>query len=120
MTEESTKSLVFVVKAGELYNIGTTTNLKRRLKQLAETSPVQVYLVGYCVGDRKRKGALHREFAEWCSHGEWFALPPDQVTTLQRRLEGEPRLIQLPKAGKRAMLPPKKNRTKNWRSRPRH
>ena len=89
---------------GAMYKIGFSRNPKRRRADLSRQCGYPLVIVGTCAGTAAKENALHKEFAAWRTHGEWFRLLDEQVAVLKRRLEGEFRVIQLPTAGKKQML----------------
>jgi hypothetical protein len=90
-------AVVYAVEVNRRIKIGTTTDLGRRLKAIAAMSPYPLELIGTRPGDHRLERAWHREFAEWCIHGEWFDLPAAQREILSERLAGMPRTIRLQK-----------------------
>ncbi len=73
---------VYVMQAGEggPVKIGTTTNIKRRLALIQNAQAVKVTLVRLMEGGPDEERALHRRFAEFRLHGEWFS-PEDEILT---------------------------------------
>jgi hypothetical protein len=57
--------------------IGTSVNAKNRLNGLRTGSPVPLRLLATTPGGRRRERELHKQFASYRTHGEWFAAGPD-------------------------------------------
>ena len=66
-----------------LVKIGRSHNIIRRFKALSHSSPDLLTLVGAISGDYER--SLHRRFAKYRSHGEWFQ--PEVLTAIKNQLE---------------------------------
>lgn len=60
-----------------LVKIGYASNPVDRMKSIQGMSPVKVSLVGFMEGDMQDERDLHRRFAEYRSHGEWFRFEGD-------------------------------------------
>lgn len=53
--------------------IGTTSlPVERRLAQLQSASPLMLEVAAACAGHAGHEALLHREFARFRLHGEWF------------------------------------------------
>lgn len=64
--------------------IGVTNSLERRIRQIQTMSPVPLQLLWSCVGSIALEAALHREFADLRTHGEWFDFgDSDPVATIR-------------------------------------
>lgn len=63
--------------------IGVTTNLSERLRDLSNSSPVRLRLLGVVRGDRRFESILHAKFARHRLHGEWFSSAPDILTYIR-------------------------------------
>ena len=58
-----------------LIKIGTTNgNAEYRLNQIKTMSPVPLRVIGSIPGDREVEKELHKRFARYRHHGEWFVL----------------------------------------------
>ncbi|MFJ5804016.1 GIY-YIG nuclease family protein [Streptomyces decoyicus] len=68
--------------------IGVTTDLRRRLREIQNLSPVRLEVLWSCPGGLALEKALHAHFAEARSHGEWFVFESDPVTTVRQAIEG--------------------------------
>lgn len=72
---------VYLISGGGLVKIGISSNPLNRFSKLVNSSPVPLHL-DYTkeVPDTfKVEQGLHKRYAEYNSHGEWFKLSKDQV-----------------------------------------
>jgi hypothetical protein len=60
-----------------LVKIGHSFHPGHRLRGLQTLSPVPLTLLGSIPGGQKAETQLHRRFADYRSHGEWFRLEGD-------------------------------------------
>lgn len=71
--------IVYLIRAGEtnLYKIGRTTDINRRLKQLQGMGAhtLQVIQLFSCHDAVAVESALHKKFRAYRVQGEWFELP---------------------------------------------
>lgn len=69
-----------------LVKIGTTTNMKSRLKALRDCCPDKLRILGSfkSTDDRLVERILHRKFESARSHGEWFRQTPDLMAFIER------------------------------------
>jgi len=76
---------VYIVKSGDTYKIGYTSNLKNRLSAIATgcPEPVEVRDVIHGAG-LKEERALHRKFEAKRVSGEWFALDEEDLAFIKR------------------------------------
>ena len=85
------RSVVYVIRSDKsgapLLKIGTTTDLHRRLRELARRTQGPVTLLATWPGDDTLERALHRACAADLVAGEWFR-PSDQVLALVARMRG--------------------------------
>ncbi|WP_084729678.1 GIY-YIG nuclease family protein [Streptacidiphilus neutrinimicus] len=81
---------VYLISASgsPLVKIGVTKDPEARLKNLAIGSPVPLRLLWTSPGDRALEAALHRQFFDRQSHGEWFDLGDDPVREVQAQIAG--------------------------------
>lgn len=77
--------VVYAIRCTETgrVKLGWSRDLDRRLAHLRRMSPTPLELVATLDGDRHHELALHRHFAEYRRHGEWFDLPVSQVERLR-------------------------------------
>ena len=65
--------IVYFLKAGKEVKIGTTTNLNNRAREIQNSVfPVRVELLGVVDGGRSIEKAIHQEFRQANTWGEWF------------------------------------------------
>jgi hypothetical protein len=67
--------------------IGVTGDIRRRLREIQNMSPVELEVLWSCPGGPALEQALHAHFAEIRSHGEWFVFEADPVSTIRRAVE---------------------------------
>lgn len=77
------------------WKIGRTTDPVTRLKDLQTPSPVPLAYIKIVEAHPTLEGSLHRQFAKYRVHGEWFNLPHEMTEVLLARLDGAPWIIQL-------------------------
>jgi hypothetical protein len=70
--------------------IGRTTNLAKRVADIQRMSPVPLSVLWTTPGGHELETRLHRHFAVFRSHGEWFAFRVDAVKLIQWAVEDEP------------------------------
>lgn len=87
MTRSASTAIYLVRAENGLTKIGIAVSPRRRLVSLRVDSPIPLELVHMAVvGDAERVEAeLHAEFAAKRSHGEWFRLTGDDITSIQAR-----------------------------------
>jgi len=71
------------------WKIGRTTDPDQRMKQLQAHSPAKLVYVKIVEAHQSLESSLHRQFAKYRSHGEWFELPEERATEALARLDGE-------------------------------
>lgn len=67
--------LLYLIKAGENYKIGISTDINRRIQGLQTASPFKVICVAYYKTEesaRKVESQLHTLFKQYRLEGEWF------------------------------------------------
>jgi hypothetical protein len=67
-----TDSVVYFVRMGGWIKIGITTNLEERLRALTGHSPMPPLVMFTFPGGREEERRLHKAFAQYRSHGEFF------------------------------------------------
>lgn len=65
---------VYAMEGGGLVKIGFTQDIIYRLRCIRAMSPVPITLIIDVAGTRQDEKALHRRFAAYRSHGEWFRI----------------------------------------------
>ena len=68
---------VYFVSNGREMKIGFSANPATRLKELQTASSSPLLFLGAIPGDLATEKALHRRYARFRAHGEWFRLDPD-------------------------------------------
>jgi len=65
---------LYVISAGDLFKIGITNNIERRMKalQTGNPHPLQLEYLDERKNPQKAEKYLHREFQKNHVHGEWF------------------------------------------------
>lgn len=75
---------VYLIRNQELYKIGITTNLLRRLEQL---KPDEALNIVRCRNFRELEREIHRQFKEFrIPQTEYFRFTPDQVSQVNRMM----------------------------------
>lgn len=69
--------------------IGRTTNLAKRVADIQRMSPVALAVLWTHPGGHELETHLHRHFADFRSHGEWFAFRVNAVGLIQWAVESE-------------------------------
>jgi hypothetical protein len=77
----SRKGFVYLIKCGELYKIGKTTNLERRIKEFAVGNPYPLILVTsrYSLDIDSLERSFHIYYRKKRIKGEWFELNAEEV-----------------------------------------
>lgn len=75
----------------DLYKIGMTTNLSRRMKELSYLGPDLVFSVG-TNDPRGLERRVQWEHRQYWKFREWFQFPDDVLAELVNSLSGEERL----------------------------
>jgi predicted GIY-YIG superfamily endonuclease len=72
---------IIAVRDTDLYKIGVTKDIEKRLSQLQTSNPYEFYLLGFYVTDRHREleSLLHKKFRLSRYKREWFKLTPESV-----------------------------------------
>lgn len=76
---------VYLLKSGDRYKIGYAVNVENRLSQLRTGSPYPIELIHAFPADREEERRLHKWYAEYRRHGEWFELPDKIVGEIKAR-----------------------------------
>lgn len=64
---------VYLVRVGDDFKIGYSTNVDKRIRQLETASPATVQLIAVAPGDRQLEQKLHQEFTDERIRHEWFS-----------------------------------------------
>ncbi|WP_048574430.1 GIY-YIG nuclease family protein [Streptomyces leeuwenhoekii] len=71
--------------------IGRTTNLQKRVGDIQRMSPVRLTVLWTTPGGSELEAQLHRHFAKFRSHGEWFTFTAsDPVQEIKSAVETAP------------------------------
>jgi hypothetical protein len=78
------RGFVYLVCCGDRYKIGRTRDVAKRLRSLQTAASLPLVLVASAaVEDSAASEAeLHRRYAHRRTHGEWFALTPDDLAAI--------------------------------------
>lgn len=83
--------LVYVIQSGStnLYKIGRTTDIKRRLKQLQTSNgnSLSIWKLIYCHDAIAMETSLHQKFNSFRKQGEWFSLNENCLKEIERIAE---------------------------------
>lgn len=73
---------VYVLQMGDIYKIGRSSNIQRRMSELCGMLPYPTVLICTIPDSRKLKSVeleLHRRYSSKRLNGEWFTLEPEDV-----------------------------------------
>lgn len=70
------QDVVYFIDCGPYTKIGTTCEIRGRIKGIETHNPFPLSLWGLIPGDTKLESQLHRDLADCRRHKEWFALDP--------------------------------------------
>lgn len=79
----SRRQVYFVKNTKGLIKIGSTMTVIERIKQLETGASEELTLLAQIDGSTATEAALHRRFAEYRVHGEWFSPGESLVTYIQ-------------------------------------
>lgn len=67
--------MIYVLRAEELgrVKIGFSKNVPQRLARIRDGAPSRLALIAVAQGNRRDEAALHKAFAFYRVHGEWFS-----------------------------------------------
>jgi hypothetical protein len=80
-------SAVYVIKIGDRHKIGLSVNPEQRVAGMQLPERPQFVLIFRCKGAADLEQALHRKYAEFRLHGEWFKLERPQLIEIARVCE---------------------------------
>lgn len=77
---------LIAVRDTDLYKIGITKDIEKRLSQLQTSNPYEFYLMGFFVTEKCRKleSLLHQKLRLNRYKREWFKLAPENVRDISR------------------------------------
>jgi len=83
----SGEGYVYLLKSGEHYKIGRSTEIEKRIKQISISLPEPVELVHTIKTDDPSgiESYWHRRFDDQRAGGEWFKLGPAELKAFKRR-----------------------------------
>lgn len=71
------EGFIYYFKSRNMVKIGFAVDVALRLRTIQGMSPVPVLCLGFHSGSLKDEGAIHRKFAKYRKHGEWFEYGDD-------------------------------------------
>lgn len=77
----SSDKFIYILKSGDYYKIGITTNIVRRKRELQTGNPIQLLFVcsSFFENAAEFENILHQAFDEYRVKGEWFNFPPEKL-----------------------------------------
>ncbi|MFD4547240.1 GIY-YIG nuclease family protein [Streptomyces sp. NPDC058466] len=92
MPEARPTEVVYVLGTPDSHTvkIGRTVNIDKRFADIRTMSPVPLVILWTHPGNHELEAHLHRHFAEYRSHGEWFAFTEDPLPAIQSAVREEP------------------------------
>lgn len=76
--------IVYFLKAGDFIKIGKATGSPEyRVSQLKTGCPFPITTLGYMTGGIKEESRLHKRFAAFRAHGEWFRAEPELLEFIE-------------------------------------
>ena len=80
---------VYLLKSGPYVKIGMTNNVGKRTATLSAQPPFFTDLLAYfwLLDAHKTEAQLHRQYAGYRVHGEWFQLSWDQIDAVVTELK---------------------------------
>lgn len=112
----SKKSYVYVVGAiggAQPWKIGRTTDPKQRMASLQAHSPVKLEYIKIAEAHPTLEPSIHRQFARYRIHGEWFSFPEEDQQKVLARLDGDPWVYKVLKKASTKKPPLTKTQTMN-------
>ena len=90
-TTRQTQGGVYLVKAAGRFKIGISSNPSARVASLATASPypVETVHIEYTDDYQVRERRLHRQFAEFRTHLEWFEFPDEMIPQVIEAIRAE-------------------------------
>lgn len=65
-------TMTYVIRCGAYVKIGTTSDVRARLRTLEASNPLPLTVVAVLIGGQALERSLHRRFAAYRHHDEWF------------------------------------------------
>lgn len=80
--------MIYILKAKEVFKIGVTQNLEKRLKTLQTGCPfkIEVFFICETQNDYFIEQLLHKQYNEFNSYGEWFELSIIQANKIKNEI----------------------------------
>lgn len=80
---------VYFIEGGGLLKIGYTVDPVYRMRNLVAMSPVPLNKIAEIPGTPDDEKALHKQFAEYRAHGEWFRIEGALAAYIQTLNSGD-------------------------------
>lgn len=79
--QQKAKRFVYLIRCGEFYKIGVTTDIKDRMGELQTATPYDLELMGEWSSNEPYtlEATLHSSLGAYRIRGEWFKLPAQLV-----------------------------------------
>ena len=79
--------MIYVLKAGNIYKIGSSSNPYRRQAEIQANSPIMLELAWKHPGELDLELHLHEVFSENRSHYEWFVFDGDPLPEIKEAVK---------------------------------
>jgi len=90
-TAVNSKGFIYIIQADEYVKIGIADDVKNRVKQIQSTCPIKLKVINFWKISKASyyENLLHKRYRNYRVHGEWFALPADELAFLSKATDIE-------------------------------
>lgn len=78
---------IYAITNGIDIKIGISADPKRRLRQLNTSSPINLYILTFFVGNRELEKIIHKQFKKIRYNGEWMEVSQELLDYLNSMSE---------------------------------
>lgn len=77
---------IYIIKADKYVKIGVADDINYRLRQIQSTCPIRLEIINFWKINNTYhyEKFLHKRYKQYRVHGEWFALPADELIFLSK------------------------------------